>query len=206
MKKLYFLALGLLTAVCANAQMTVVKEAERAMKSGKSYQEVLDIVKPAMSDTETAEYVLTWFVPGKAAYKQYDDLLALKQFNKLPEGGAELMPKLLIYGYDDFMKAMPLDSLPDAKGKIKPKHSKEMYNLIAGHYSDYVNAGVEFFNNKDYKNAYKAWDIFGELSTAERFAKYIPKIQATPSSVKSAITRPSPPGRTTISTTLSPPS
>ena len=45
MKKLYFLAFGLLAALCADAQMNVVKEAERAMKSGKPYQEVLDIVK-----------------------------------------------------------------------------------------------------------------------------------------------------------------
>jgi len=178
MKKLYFLALGILTAVCADAQMSVVKEAERAMKDEKSYQEVLDLITPAMSNPETSGYVLTWFVPGKAAYKQYDDLLALKQFNKLPEGGAELMPKLLIYGYENFMKAYPLDSLPNEKGKIKPKYSKEMNNLIAGHYSDYVNAGVEFFNNKDYKNAYKAWGIFGRLSEDEAFSKIIPNIQA----------------------------
>ena len=78
MKKLYFLAFGLLAALCADAQMNVVKEAERAMKSGKPYQEVLDIVKPAMSNQETQNYALTWFVPGKAAYKQYDELLDRK--------------------------------------------------------------------------------------------------------------------------------
>lgn len=178
MKKLYFLAFGLLAALCADAQMNVVKEAERAMKSGIPYQEVLDIVKPAMSNQETQNYALTWFVPGKAAYKQYDELLALKQFNKLPDGGAELMPKLLIAGYENFMKAYPLDSLPDAKGKIKPKYSKEMNNLIGGHYSDYVNAGVEFFNTKNYKDAYKAWDIFGNLSENPVFRKAIPNIQA----------------------------
>ena len=159
-KTISFLALAAVTAMAATAQQAVVKEAERAYKGGKEAAEVVKIITPAFSDPTTAQAAQTYFIPGAASYKEYDHLLGLKQFNKLPENGDKKMGQLLIQGFDYFTKAFPLDSIPDAKGKVKPKYSKEMVNTIVGHFADYTNAGADLWNAKDYEGAYRCWDIF----------------------------------------------
>ncbi|MBJ2184407.1 MAG: hypothetical protein JFR38_07880 [Muribaculaceae bacterium] len=160
MRKIAIMGACILAAFAANAQQSVVKEAERAMKDGKSAKEVTDIITPALTNPETAQMAQAWYIPGKAAYAQYDDLIGKKAFGKLPEGGEVLMGNLLIDGYGFFTKALPLDSLPNEKGKVKPKYSKEIHNIIAGHYTDYNNAAIAFWEAKDYGKAYEAWELF----------------------------------------------
>ena len=126
MRKITILGAFVLAAFAANAQQNVVKDAERALKEDKSAKEVADIIKPALTDPTTSQQAQTWFIPGKAAYKQYDDLLGKKAFGKLPEGGEVLMGNLLLDGYKYFITALPFDSLPNEKGKVKPKYSKEI--------------------------------------------------------------------------------
>ena len=100
------------------------------------------------------------FLSGKANYAEYDDLLGKKAFGKLPEGGEVQMANLLLQGYETFNKVLPLDSLPNAKGKVKPKYSKEIHNTVAGHYTDYNNAAIAYWEAKDYDKAYQAWELF----------------------------------------------
>jgi tetratricopeptide (TPR) repeat protein len=166
--------------MAVSAQKTVVKEATSAMKSGKDFTEVVKIMTPAFTDGETANLVDTYYVPGKAGFKQYDDLLGKKQFGMLPEGGALTMATALLGGYDYFVKALPLDSLPDEKGKVKPRYSKEIVNTIAGHYSDFNVVAVDFWNAKDFDNAYRSWDIFLSLPSNPVFAK---EVKAFPDTV-----------------------
>lgn len=160
MKRISLAAIAVAMFFGASAQTAVVKEAERAMKDGKEAAAVVKIITPAFADPSTATMAQTWFIPGKASYSQYDHLLGLKQFNKLPENGDQLMGKLLIDGYDYFVKALPLDSVVDAKGKVKTKYSKEIVNTLVGHFADYSSAGADLYNAKDYDGAYRAWDIF----------------------------------------------
>ncbi len=160
MKKFSLLALAIATAFSVSAQTSVLKDAERAMKDGKEAAEVVKIITPAFSDPSTKELAQTYFIPGKASFKQYDDMLGLSQFNKLPANGEVTMGKLLIQGYEYFVKALPLDSLPNEKGKIKPKYSKEIIGTLTGHLNDYLNAGANLYNAQDYNSAYAAWDIF----------------------------------------------
>ncbi|MDE6286428.1 MAG: hypothetical protein K2L99_05500 [Muribaculaceae bacterium] len=160
MRKIVILGACILAATAASAQQTVIKDAERALKEGKTAEEVVAIVTPAFTDPETATLAQTWYIPGKAAYSQYDNLIGVKALGKLPEGGEVLMGNLLIDGYGYFTKALPFDSLPNEKGKVKPKYSKEIHNTIAGHYTDYNNAAIAFWEAKDYGKAYEAWELF----------------------------------------------
>lgn len=163
MKKISILALGLAVCATAGAQTSVLKEAEQAMKGGQEAAKVVNIITPAFSNAETQGLAQTYYIPGKASYNEYDKLLGLKQFGKTKEEDNAKMGKLLIQGYDMFMKALPLDSVPNEKGKIKPKYSKEMISTIAGHFTDYTNAGADLYNSKDYDGAYRAWAIFNEI-------------------------------------------
>jgi predicted Zn-dependent protease len=173
MKKISILSLCLLAATAMSAQQSVVKEAERAMKNGSDVAEVVKIITPALTDPETANQATTWYIPGKTAFKQYDELLGLKAFNKLPENGAVQMANSLLQGYEYYSKALPLDSVADEKGKIKTKYSKEIRSTLAGHFNDYNFAAVDLWGAKDFKGAYKAWDIYLGLAEDPSYAKAI---------------------------------
>lgn len=177
MKKLSLVAVALLAGVLtAPAQPQVLKDAERALKDGKTPAEVIAIITPAFSDPETSTLAQTYYIPGKAMFDEFDQLYALKQFNKLPEGGAIAMGNDLLGGYAFYMQALPLDSVKNEKGKVKTKYSKDIINTIAGHYGDYNQAAVDFWEAKQYMNAYMAWDCFINIVENPTFAAKVANV------------------------------
>ena len=165
MKKMTLFILGLALSLGATAQTQVVKDAEDAMKKGEPFATVEKIITPALTNPETAQQAKTWYIPGAAAFKQYDKMLGMKQFKQLKTAKDSIeMDLLLIPAYNYFVKALPLDSVPNEKGKVKPKPSKDIYGTLAGHYGDYTSAGAELYGYKDYKGAYELWKIVVELS------------------------------------------
>lgn len=173
MKKLSLLSACLLAGLTVSAQQAVVKDAEKAMKDGKSFDEVAQIMAPATQNPETKDQAITYYIPGKTAFKIYDDMLGKKQFGLLKEGDELVMAKDLLGGYEYFLKAVASDTVINEKGKVKTKYSKEIYNTLAGHYNDYNFAALDFWNAKDYKGAYKAWEIFLTMPENPNLAKQI---------------------------------
>lgn len=170
MKKIITLSACALFGLSAFAQLSVLKQAEAAMKNKAPMKKVVEVVTPALTNPETANLAQTWYIPGKAAYNEFDELFKLKAFGKLPANGEATMGNNLIEGYTYMMKALPLDSVADAKGKIKTKYSKDILGTISGHYNDYNNSAIELYNMGDYPGAIKAWGIYLEIS--ENPAKY----------------------------------
>ncbi len=163
MKKTIILSVVALASISMSAQEAVVKEAEKAMKNGKSFIEVVEMIKPATLDASTSNQAFTYFIPGKAAFKEYDNMLGKRQLNLYKADATEVFHTMaldLVGGYDYMMKALSLDTIVDAKGKVKTKYSKEIVNTVKGHHSDYNTAALDFWNVKDFKNAYRAWDIY----------------------------------------------
>lgn len=176
-KHLALAAAFLLGSFALSAQMQVVKDAERALKDGKDPQEVMTIIAPAFQDPETAQLAQTYFIPGKAFFQYYDQLLGYKQFNKLPEGGEVVMGQCLLMGYGLYNQAIALDSVPDSKGKIKTKYSKEIVNTIAGHFTDYNQAAIDLWEARDFNGAYEAWEVFLDIAESP---VYGPKVSNMP--------------------------
>ena len=173
MKKLSLLSACLLAGLSMSAQQAVVKDAEKAMKDGKSFDEVCQIMAPATQNPETKDQAITYYIPGKTAFKIYDDMLGKKQFGLLKEGDELVMANNLLGGYDYFLKAAARDTVVNEKGKVKTKYSKEIYSTLAGHYNDYNFVALDFWNAKDYKGAYKAWEIFLTMPENPVLAKEI---------------------------------
>lgn len=164
MKKILFIVACVAAGVSVSAQQSIVKDAEKAMKSGKSYKEVYEMILPAMTNAETQSEAITFYIPGKAGFNQFDNMIVPRQVGRLPEGGEYEMAKALIGGYENMMKALPLDTVVDPKGKVKTKYSKEIHNLISGHYNDFMQAGIDMYNAKDFPGALEAWSVFVDLS------------------------------------------
>ena len=175
MKKHLVLAAGILFGTLAlPAQMQLLKDAKRA----ETPQQVIEILTPAFTNPETAQLAETYVIPGKALFDEYDQLLGWKSFGKLPEGGDLVMANDLLGGYEFYMKALPLDSLPNEKGKIKTKYSREIINTISGHFADYNSAALTYWENKQYEGAYAAWEIFLSLAKNPTFARTISTVPA----------------------------
>lgn len=171
MKKHLVLAAAALFAgsMAVSAQMQVVKDAERAQKGGEAPAKVVEIITPAFTNPETAKLAQTYYIPGKAMFDEFDKLFGLKSLGRLGDGDGKKMADDLVQGYGYFIQALPLDSVTNEKGKVKTKYSKDIVNTITGHVSDYNDAAITYWDLKNYKGAYDAWDIFLNLYETEPF-------------------------------------
>lgn len=171
MKKHLVLAAAALFAgsMALSAQMQVVKDAERAQKGGEAPAKVVEIITPAFTNPETAKLAQTYYIPGKAMFEEFDKLFGLKSLGRLGDGDGKKMADDLVEGYGYFIKALPLDSVANDKGKVKTKYSKDIVNTITGHVSDYNDAAITYWDLKNYKGAYDAWNIFLNLYETEPF-------------------------------------
>lgn len=149
MKKISILGLCLLTLGTAAAQKSLVKEVERDMKSNPaSYPDQMKKLAPAFTDAESATDAFTWVVAGKGAFGYYDQQSVFAQMGK--DVNKKQLGTSVIEGYEYLTKALPLDTVVDAKGKVKTKYSKDIYKQIANHYNDFNNAALFLWEAEDY--------------------------------------------------------
>lgn len=165
MKHLSLVAICTLATFGMTAQTSLIKQAKDAYNKGTSYEEVITMITPAFTNPETAQLAETYYVPGELAFKEQEEVYKrmMIQPSKYNAADSARMGRLLIDGYNYFMQALPLDSLPDAKGKVKPKYSKNIINTLKNNVGSYQNGGVFLYNTGDYQGAYDAWMIYGKL-------------------------------------------
>lgn len=168
MRKFITLALcaAAVGSVCAQKQN--VESAKKLAGKVDKIAEARALINEAMQNSETANQPLTYFVAGKIEYDAYDADNVKSQTVANAKVDSVAMGRELINGYHNMLKALPLDSLPDEKGKIKPKYSKDIAKVFNSHLNDYFNSGAYFFNEKMfYPEAYESFYIFGEIPTLD---------------------------------------
>lgn len=184
MKKISVLGICLFAGLTAVAQNSLVKEVERTMKSSADqYPSQIEKLKPAFTDAETAGQPYVWFVAGKGGMDFYDNQEVMKKMGKEVDDKAN--GNALMNSFDYLIKAMTLDSIPNEKGKIKPKYSKDAVNLIKGHHNDLNTAAVNMWQVQAFPDAYKAWKMYMELPSNPVLGENAPK--ALPDSTASDI-------------------
>lgn len=165
MKKLMTVMLCLGAVSGLYAQTALVKQAEKLSGKQDKLGEARGLIKQAMENPETQNDAYTYYVAGKIEMDAYDNGYKLKMIN--PNDAAaqpDVLGNELLDAYKYFMKALPLDSLPNEKGQVKPKYSKDIYNRVKGHQSDFYGVGADFYNAKSYyPAAYDAFMIFAGL-------------------------------------------
>ena len=163
MKKISILALALISVGTMSAQMQVVKDAEHALKSNAaSYPEEIKKLAPAMTNPETASDAKTWFVAGKGALDFVNNAMVMQRVTN--EINAPVCAQAVLDGYSYLDKALPLDSVVDAKGKIKTKYSKDIVKTMVANYDLTQQAGMWFYNDvHDYPKAAESWELLFAL-------------------------------------------
>lgn len=159
MKKLMLLACGLCIAGVSFAQQSVLKEAERGMKvEVPDHAKIARMLEGAMTNPETANEVKTWYLAGKNAFQTWQTGWELLQIGQEPD--KVNMSRAIVNGFDYYTKALPMDTVVDAKGKVKTKYSKEIVKTLAASPVNFYDAGVFLYEANDLKGAYRAWEIY----------------------------------------------
>ncbi len=177
MKKISILGFAFLAVGSMSAQMQVVKDVEHQLKADvTAYPKAIETLKPAFSDSESAAQAQTWFVAGKGALDFVNNANVMKRVTgnmDTPQAA-----QFVLDGYSYLQKALPLDSVLDAKGKVKTKYSKDILKQMVNNYDLTADAGLWFYNDaKDYKKAAEAWELFFSLSENPELVKAGLKVQ-----------------------------
>ena len=173
MNKFIALALCLAAIGSAGAQKANVDQADKLAGKTDQLNNARNLIKQAMEDPQTKNEARTYYVAGKIEMDAYDNATKTQMINPDdPSAKPAVMADELMNAYKYFLKALPLDSVPDAKGKVKPKYSKDILNKIAGHANDFFTAGANYFNEKMYyPQAYEAFMVYGDLPASGMMGK-----------------------------------
>lgn len=176
MKRTLLTVLFMASIGCLMAQPKVVKSAlSEAKATSPNFTEAKQNIKAALENPETKDEAKTWYVAGFVEQRIYEierDKQILKQ-----KPDENLMYTALFDMYNYYLKAADLDQQPNAKGKVKPAHLKDIVKSLNSAQSDYINGGAYFFDAKSYQQAYDLFRIFNEIPTLD-FMKD-PKAPAT---------------------------
>jgi len=165
MKKIIALAFCAVAVSSICAQKQAVDQAGKLAGKLPEIGQARQLIKGAMENPETANDAKTYFTAGKIEMDAYDQARAVQMINPNDESVKPLeMGQQLLNAYQYFLKALPLDSLPDEKGKVKPKYSKNIISNIASHTNDYFTSGANFFNEKKYyPEAYESFMVYANM-------------------------------------------
>lgn len=169
-KRFNIFLLALTSCFTVVSQTSVVKDAEHMLDKAKpDYAAALKTIRPALENEESKDNPQAWYLAAKAATGVWDKMWLDLQIgqelkpDRKKEGGHALVDA---YGY--YVTAMSLDSLPDEKGKIKPKYTKEIRKTLAKYYRSFRNAGILLYDVRDLKGAFEAWEIYVDMPQRQR--------------------------------------
>jgi tetratricopeptide (TPR) repeat protein len=168
MKKVLFTTAVCLLATLAFGQKKAIKEANNEIKAATpNIADARTIIKGALTNPETENLAETWFVAGSIENKQFE----MEQTKEIIGGKpveAVMYPALeAILPY--FKKAIELDQLPNEKGQIKPKYIKEIKGILKANRPYYSNAGLWYYNQKNYDKAYENFKTYGDIYRMDIF-------------------------------------
>jgi hypothetical protein len=181
MKKFLTAAICLTAIGSMSAQKQVVDQASKLSGKIEQIEEARGLLQQAFANPETANDARTYFVAGKLEFDAYDKNQAKYQVNPSDQSIDQVgMATQLLNGYNYFVQAFPLDQLPNAKGEIKPKYTKDIASKIAGHCPDFFNMGAILYGaQKFYPEAYNAFMIYGDMPEMEELGKLAPQVADT---------------------------
>ena len=168
--KRVLLTVALCVAASASfAQKKVVNEAQSIAKgSNADFGEARTLIKGALENPETKDDAKTWYVAGFIEDQQFNTERAKQILGQQPNEPVmyEALYGILPY----FQKAYELDQLPNEKGKVKPKYTKDIKSILSANHVYLFNVGAYYFDKQEYKKAYDFFNQYVEISELPMFA------------------------------------
>ncbi|MBD5370311.1 MAG: hypothetical protein HDR80_04070 [Bacteroides sp.] len=129
MKKVMIFALCMAAMGSASAQKANVDAAKKLSGNLEKISEARDLIGKAIQDPSTANDAMTYYIAGKIEMDAFNN--AIRANSIQPESVSDdAMLGFLTNGYNYFLKALPLDQVPDEKGKVKPRVTKDIAKIL----------------------------------------------------------------------------
>ena len=162
MKKNILSMLLVLSVALVFAQKANVSKAKNKalMVESPDFSGARELIKPALEEATTKDLASTWYVAGLIGYKESEALMDKAMLGQTID--ADVKGKAVMESYAYFLKAYELDQLPDAKGKIKPKH-KDIKSKIKEYYTvqqNLVAYGAYLFEKKKFAETINVFETF----------------------------------------------
>lgn len=175
MKKAIMLTLCGVAMMTAGAQKANVDQAKKLAGKVDKIEEARSLIKSAIANPETSGDALTYYTAGKIEWDAYDKNTAKQMVNPESVNPLEMADELL-NGYNYFMQVFPLDQVPNEKGEVKPKYTKELQKKLAEKHNNFWEAGANYYGaNMYYPQAYTAFMIFGDMPDMEVLGNHKPE-------------------------------
>ena len=181
MKKAITLAFCIAAVGSMSAQKVNVEAAKKLSGKFDKIEDARNLIRQAMENPETANDAQTYYIAGKIEFDAYDKGLQAGMINpEDPAANPEAMAQELLNGYGWFLKAFPLDQVPNEKGEVKPKYTKDMVGKLAGHTNDYFSkAGATMYElKKYYPEAYESFMIYADMPDQPFMQGKAPKLES----------------------------
>ena len=167
--KRVLLTMALCVAASASfAQKKAVKEAQSLAKgSSANFTEARTVIKGALENPETKEDPQAWYVAGFIESQQFDAEQTKQMLGQQADEATMYTALTSILPY--FEKAYEYDQRPNAKGKVKPKYTKDMKSILSSNHVYFINAGAYYFDKEDYQKAYDAFEQYLKIKKMPMF-------------------------------------
>lgn len=168
MKRILFTVALCVAATASFAQKKAVNQAQSIAKGGSAdFTEARTLIKGALSDPETKDDAKTWYVAGFVEDQEFNVERTKQLMGQ--QANEPVMYSALLATLPYFEKAYELDQVPDAKGRVRPKYTKDIKSILSANHVYYINGGAYYFDARDYRKAYDAFEQFLKISDMPMF-------------------------------------
>ncbi len=116
---------------------------------------------------ETKDDAKTWYTAGLIEERAFTG-----ENQKSLKGEPQDLPNMyaaLLAMHEYYQKTYEIDHQPNDKGKVRPKFEKKISKAYEDNLLYYINAGGYYMEQKDFKNALKAFQAFREIKRSPLF-------------------------------------
>ncbi len=164
MKKIAITVFALTLSMCGFAQKKLVRTAEGYLyEQPINFDKAVQDIETAMKDPSSSNMAYTYDVAGQIYTKLYDTELAKRdakmQFDQ------DLMSKNLVKAIDAYLKCAELDQLPDEKGKVKQKYTKNAIKTVTTYATNLVVEGQAEQGNNKIEEAFNLYQKYLSLAS-----------------------------------------
>ncbi len=168
MKRILFTVALCLVASASFGQKKAVKEAQSiAKETNANYDEARTLIKGAMENPETKDMAETWYAAGFIEDQQFSNERTKQILGQQPD--ETVMYTALFNELPYFLKSYELDQQPNEKGKIKPKFTKKIKDILSSNHVYYINGGAYYFDQRDYQKAYDFFQQYLQIADLPMF-------------------------------------
>lgn len=173
MKKIVLMAVAACMVVSANAQNP---DAVKKVMDAKDFKEAKALVESNLSSMNDEERAKAWNKVVDLALAKFDKEQTVQITNQAMKKedpyDKEGMNEAARVAVQSAFECEKYDQLPNAKGKVKPKFHKKNQDRLASVRNALINAGQDYYNNKDFKSAAAAFAAYVDCKGNSLYSDY----------------------------------